>query len=137
MASPGSGANAGMQILSEFAAPSSHPPLTKELRVRLESMSRIGKVVVFKNKGGGGYRTTGTVEDEVYVMVNDYKHVIQKIRFADGVARDGSMHAYRTGYYTYDAAKKRIIWGQYTQFLTEKEYRALLGQARAKGWEVV
>jgi hypothetical protein len=32
--------------------------------------------------------------------------------------------------------KIRIVWGQYTQFLTEKKYKALLAQARAKGWEV-
>lgn len=110
--------------------------MTDAQRSRLESMSRRGKAVVFKKKGGGGHQTMGVVEDEVYVMVSDYKHVIQKIRFAEGVAWDGSVHAYRTGYYTYDAKKKRIVWGQYTQFLTEKEYKALLAQARAKGWQV-
>lgn len=78
----------------------------------------------------------GVVEDEVHVMVNDYRHVIQKIRFAEGVAWDGSVHAYRTGYYTYDRNKKRIVWGQYTQFLSEREYKALLAQARAKCWDV-
>jgi hypothetical protein len=78
----------------------------------------------------------GTVEDQVHVMVSDYKHVIQKIRFADDLSWDGSTHAYRTGYWTYDAGKKRIVWGQYTQFLTEKEYKALLAQARQKSWDL-
>lgn len=99
-------------------------------------MSRRGMSVVFKHKGGGGHRIMGVVEDEVHVMVSDYKHVIQKVRFADGVAWEESVHAYRTGYDTEDANKKRIVWGQYTQFLTEKEYKALLAQGRAKDWDV-
>ena len=78
----------------------------------------------------------GTVEDEVYVMVNDYKHMIQRIRFADGMAWGDCTHAYRSGYYTYDAGMKHIKWGQYTQFVTEKEFKSLLSQARNKGWDI-
>jgi hypothetical protein len=103
---------------------------------RLEGMTRVGRDVVFKHKGGGGRRVVGKVEDEVYVMVGDYKHVIQRIRFAPGVSWDGSEYAYRTGYYTYDASMRRIVWGQYTQFLTQLEYAALLGKVWAKGWPV-
>ena len=110
--------------------------MTEAQRARLESMSRMGKDVRFKHKGRRGGHTMGRVEDEVYVMVNDYKHLLQRIRFLDGVSWDGSTHAYRSGYYTYDSDKTRIVWGQYTQFLTEKEYKALLGLARAKGWDV-
>jgi hypothetical protein len=110
--------------------------MTDAQKLRLESMTGVGKAVRFKNKGGGGHRIMGIVEAEVHVMVNDYKHVIQKIRFADGISWDPSTHAYRTGYWTYDAGKKRIVWGQYTQFLTETEYKALLAQARQKGWEI-
>src|SRR5207253_7685525 len=98
-----------------------------------ESMSRVGRKVTFKNKGGGGSRVMGTVEDEVYLMVGDYKHMIQKIRFAAGISWDHSDYGYRTGYYTFDARGKAVKWGQYTQFLTEKEYRTLLRKARAKG----
>lgn len=76
----------------------------------------------------------GKVVDEVYIIVNDYKHMIQKIEFAQGLSWDRSKYAYRTGYYTWDANFKRIIWGQFTQFLTEKEYSRLLEQARKKGW---
>ncbi len=102
--------------------------------VRLQSMSRVGRQVIFKNKGGGGSRVMGTVEDEVYIIVGDYKHMIQRVRFAPAITWDGSEYAYRTGYYTFDARGRSIKWGQYTQFLTENEYQTLLSKARAKGW---
>lgn len=101
---------------------------------RLEGMTRIGGDVVFKRKGSGRRWVLGKVEDEVSIIVGDYKHVIQRIQFAPGESWDGSEYAYRTGYYTYDASMKRIVWGQYTQFLTQLEYVELLGKARAKGW---
>jgi hypothetical protein len=110
--------------------------VTEIQRDRLESISRKGKDVRFKYKGRSDRYTMGQVEDEVYVMVNDYKHVLQRICFCKGVSWDGSTHAYRTGYYTYDSKVTRIVWGQYTQFLTEKEFKALLGLAREKGWDV-
>lgn len=111
-------------------------PLTQAEHDRLEKMSMLGRDVWFKNKGAAGKWLVGRVEDEVYVMVGDYKHLIQKIRFADEVSWDGSTFAYRTGYYTYQHGKKAIKWGQYTQFLTEKEYSTLLQKAKGKGWPI-
>ncbi|SRR5579883_516251 len=105
-------------------------------RQRLEGISRVGKTIFHKIKGGDGHHRMGIVEDEVYVLVNDYKHVIQKIKIEDGAYWDGSHYAYRTGYYTYDAKRERIVWGQYMQFLTEQEYKELLSKARAKGWAI-
>jgi hypothetical protein len=110
--------------------------MTPEQQTRLERMSMVNRSVTFRHKDWSGHRLMGTVEDEVYVMVSDYKHMIQRIRFAADVSWDGSTHAYRTGYYTYDAGMKHIKWGQFTQFLTEAEYRDLLGKARAKGWDI-
>lgn len=107
--------------------------LSAEQRSRLERMSRIGKRVLHKQKGGVGFNLMGTVVDEVYVIVSDYKHMIQKIKFADGMGWGGNEYAYRTGYYTYDAKAKTVRWGQYSQFLTESEYRELLAKAKAKG----
>jgi hypothetical protein len=115
---------------------SPRPMLTDAQRQRLEAMSGMGKRVLFKRKGGDGHRAMGLVEDEVHVIVNDYKHVIQKIKIENGAYQDGSRYAYRTGYYTYDAKRKRILWGHYTQFLTEQEYKELLTRARAKGWPI-
>ena len=67
------------------------------------------------------------------LAVGEYKHLIQRIRFSFGVPWDGR-YGYRTGYYTLSATAKRLTWGQYTQFLTQTEYRKLLAKARAKGW---
>ncbi len=111
--------------------------MTNEQKARLESMSMIGRKISCKDKLQREPRwEPGTVIDEVYIMVSDYKHMIQKIEFADRQSWDGSKFAYRTGYYTYDKDMKHIKWGQYTQFLTEKEYRELLKRAREKGWEI-
>jgi|ERR1700735_2495672 hypothetical protein len=110
--------------------------MTDEQKQRLEAKSTVGRTVTFKNKGIPGGRTIGTVEDEVALIVSDYKHLIQKIRFADGISWDGSPYGYRTGYYTYSYGMKKIVWGQYTQFITGNEYRDLLTKAKAKGWDV-
>jgi len=110
--------------------------MTKQQRGRLETMSCIGKPVFFKTKGKPEKKKEhGTVVDEVYILVSDYKHMIQQIEFKPGVSWDGSKYAYRTGYYTYDGQMKNIKWGQFTQFLTEKEYKALLSKAKARGWK--
>lgn len=110
--------------------------MTDEQRRNLEAKTRVGREVIFKNKGSSGHTIMGVVEDEVSIMVAEYKHMIQRIRFAPGVGWDGNTHAYRTGYYTYTAGMKRIVWGQYTQFLSESEYGNLLAKARAKGWNL-
>lgn len=109
----------------------------KEKIIKLEKMSRLGMPVTFRSKAEPGqWDRIGIVEDEVYIMVGDYKHMIQRIKFADDVSWDGSQHGYRTGYYTYDKNMENIKWGQFTQFLTEKEYRELLSKAKAKGWDI-
>jgi hypothetical protein len=111
-------------------------PLTPEQIDRLTRATRKGKPVVFKHKDGTGHWTVGVVEDEVYLRVGKYKHVIQRIKFAENAGWGENTHAYRTGYYTYDRNHKRIVWGQYTQFLTETEYRDLLSEVRKKGWNI-
>ncbi len=107
--------------------------MTDEQERRLEAQSMIGKHVYFKEKGGTNRKKWGTVTDEVYVMVGEYKHLMQQIK-AEEAYWDGSYVGYRTGYYTWDATGNQIKWGQYTQFLTEKEYATLLSSAKAKGW---
>ena len=110
--------------------------LPAEQRRRLEGQTMKGRVVRFKNKGVPGSQTMGKVVDEVYIMVGEYKHLIQKIEFGVGVSWDKSRYAYRTGYYTYQYGRKNIKWGQYTQFLTETEYRTLLQKAKVAGWDI-
>lgn len=110
--------------------------LTKQQLRRLEAASCIGRHVRFKNKDGSGHEDMGVVLDEAYIIVFDYKHMIQRIR-RDEPYWDGSRIGYRTCYYTFDAKKKHVKFGQYTQFLTEKEYAVLLSEAKAKGWPIL
>jgi len=110
--------------------------LTDEQLERLHRASRQGQTVTHKIKGGSGREVVGVVVDEVYIIVADYKHMIQKIRFPDNARWGGNEFAYRAGYYTYDASRKYIKWGQYTPVLTETQYRELLSKAREKGWDI-
>jgi hypothetical protein len=110
--------------------------MTDEQKQRLEAKSTVGRTVTFKNKGISGERKVGKIVDEVALIVRHHKHLIQKILYADGVSCDGSTHGYRTGYYTYSNGMNKIVWGQYTQFLTGNEYRVLLTKAKAKGWDL-
>jgi len=111
--------------------------MTEEQRKRLEATSGIGRSIRFMEKGETERTNMGTVVDEVYIIVGDYKHLIQRIQSKETEPYwDGSRIGYRTCYYTFDAKGKNIKFGQYTQFLTEKEYTVLLSKAKAKGWPI-
>ncbi len=112
--------------------------MNDDQKLRLESWSRKGKEVWFKDKGSGEKQLWGTIEDEVYVMVDGdddpYKHVLQRIRRATYRTWDPPYY-YRTGYYTFSRkVPSRLVWGQYAQLLTEDTYRELLKKAKGKGW---
>ena len=111
--------------------------MTPEQSERLNAKSSIGNDVWFKVKGAGGpaYRV-GRIVDEVSIVVADYKHVLQKIEIGQPAEWENEEFGYRSGYYTFDAAGRRLLWGQYTQFLTASQYQRLLAQARAKGWAI-
>jgi hypothetical protein len=104
---------------------------------KLEAASRIGKEVWLNGKGSWTPTLWGIVEDEVSILVDSTKHVIQRIRLADGVSWDGSKFGYKTGAFTLDARSNAVKWAQYSQCLSEEEFRELLGKAREKGWPVL
>ncbi len=110
--------------------------MTEQQTDKLLRISGIGKTVWHKNKGSSDSTAMGVIEDEVFILVSDYKHVLQRIKFSANLSWDGSEYAYRSGYWTYDSKGKRIVWGQFTQFLTENEYKQLLQKARNKGWPI-
>jgi hypothetical protein len=103
---------------------------------KLETATRIGKQVWLNGKGGWTPTLWGTVDDEVAIVGDGVKHVIQRIRFADGVSWDGSEYGYKTGAFTYDERSSAVKWAQYSQCVSEKEYSELVEQARKKGWPV-
>ena len=111
--------------------------MTKSERKLLEAKSGIGKPVWFKFKGKPGRKLWGWVEDEVSIIVNDYKHLIQRIKLEPGFrASDGNHHkyAFRTAYYTLAAKSRKPVFGQYATMLFESDYQRLACMAHEKGW---
>lgn len=110
--------------------------LIKRQAILRANYSGTGKFVKFKHKGREGYRLIGEIVDEVSVICDEYKHVMQRIRFSPDASNDGCRYAYRTGYWTWTADGKKVVWGQYTQLLSEREQRKMIARARAKGWPI-
>jgi hypothetical protein len=106
-----------------------------EQLTRLEAATRIGKPMWFKDKRTDKRDKWGTVEEEVYIMVGDYKHMIQRIRYCEPDLA-GDEYGYRSCYYTLDRQGRQIRFGQFAQQLTQSQYRELLGKAQAKGWPI-
>jgi hypothetical protein len=79
----------------------------------------------------------GVVEDEVGLVVDGAKHVIQRIRLAEGVNGDGSAYGYKTGSFVVDPRSGSVKWAQYSQVMSEHEYRELLAKAKARGWPII
>jgi len=93
----------------------------------------IGKPIHFKLKQTGDRTLWGTVEDEVYIMVDDYKHMIQRFKFAKEISNDDSEYGYRTCYYTLDKKEQKIKWDQYTQsIINGKGIPRTLGQSKGQ-----
>jgi len=55
----------------------------------------------FKNKKTGEPEMRDSVEEEVYIIVADYKHMIQRIHYIEPT-QAGDEYGYRTAYYTLD-----------------------------------
>ena len=107
--------------------------MTKNEREALARCSGIDKPVWFKHKDKPGREQWGTVEDEVSIIVNEYKHLIQRIRLSPE-SWGTNRYAYRTAYYTLTAKTRKPVWGQYHALLLEADYRRLLRKADKKGW---
>ena len=103
---------------------------------RLESLTRIGEDVRLIDRTTGRERLWGVVEDEVGIVVDGAKHVVQRVRLADDVRRNGNEYAYKTGSFTMKA-RGGIRWTPYAQTVSENELRELLGLMKKKGWPVL
>ena len=104
---------------------------------KLETATRIGKEVIAQARDSWSPIAWGVVEDEVSLVVDGAKHVIQRIRLAKDAAWDGSEYGYKTGTFQVDPRTGAIKWAQYSQVLSEREYCELLTRARAKGWPII
>lgn len=89
-----------------------------------------GSTVTFKLKGEPGKRAVGVVDDHVFIIVQDYKHFIRRIRLHTQDENDGCEWAYRIGYYTWRGAGDSVVFGQFHPLLTESQMQRLFEQAR-------
>jgi hypothetical protein len=79
----------------------------------------------------------GVVEDEVSLVTDRAKHVIQRIRLAKDVSWDGSDYGYKAGSFVIDPATGKVKWAQYSQVVSEHEYRELLAKVKTRGWPIL
>jgi hypothetical protein len=103
----------------------------------LEGATRVGKEVWLKARDQWTPVLWGVVEEEVSILGDQAKHVIQRIRLADGVAWDASDYGYKVGSFVYDDRAGAVRWANHSQLLSEKEVRELLSKARSRGWDIV
>jgi hypothetical protein len=104
---------------------------------KLETATRIGKEVIAQARDAWSPIVWGVVEDEVSLVVDGAKHVIQRIRLSKDIAWDGSEYGYKTGTFQLDARTGAVKWAQYSQVLSERELSELLARARSKGWPLL
>ncbi len=106
---------------------------TKKLLEQLRDKTTIGKAIRFKEKENGTYSQVGKIVDEVSAFDYGYKYFIQKIEYGpEWVKPMRSKFGYRIGYYTIDAKKTKILWGQYACEMPERMLKELIEKARAK-----
>ena len=115
------------------------PPVTldPEDQRKLEAATRLGKEVVATGRDSWSPTVLGVVVDEVSVVANAAKHVIQRIKLTKDIAWDGSEYAYKAGTFYVDSRTGDVKWAQYSQIISEREHRELLARARAKGWPIL
>jgi hypothetical protein len=101
---------------------------------RLEGSSRLGKEIWLKARDTGLPVVWGIVEDEVGLIVEDARHVIQRVRLVKEMTIDGSDYGYKTGAFVIDRNPGKVKWSQYSPGISERAYRKLLTLAKARGW---
>jgi len=105
----------------------------KKLLEELHKKTTIGKKIWFKDKENGIYSQVGIIDDEVSVICFDYKYFIQKIKYTPPWAKlMGEEYGYRMGYYTIDAKKTKILWGQYASQIPALFFKKLIEKASTK-----
>lgn len=101
----------------------------EEICRRLEQLNNIGKPIIGKIKGTEDEKVKGIIIDEIsHVVDNENKYVIQQFSFGEGEI------GYRIGYYTYDAKKSELRYGESSPIMEESDFIILTNKAREKGW---
>jgi hypothetical protein len=104
---------------------------------RLEGSSRLGKEIWLKARDTGLPVVWGIVEDEVGLIVEDARHVIQRVRLVKEMTIDGSDYGYKAGAFVIDPNTGKVKWSQYSLAISERAYRRLLALGKARGWPLL
>lgn len=110
-----------------------------ELRL-LKSATRVGTITKFRFPGARDSRKyVGEAVDEVALLRDRYKVVIQKVKYPQHHLWDDAECGYRLGYFMISssyAEPSRVVWRNYAMLITESELDFLLRQAEQKGWRI-
>ena len=100
----------------------------KDILDRLRNLDNTGKTITGKIKGSDRRESKGKIEDEVFLMVDDNRYVIQKVKLKGGVT------GFRIGYYTCDANYIKLYYGGYSPIMNKSDFTILINKAKDKGW---
>jgi hypothetical protein len=113
--------------------------MSPEERQALREATRIGKQVRFSFPADQKRRSiVGQVVDEVCLIRDRHKLVIEQIRYVQRHLWNDDEVAYRLGYFRVRKSwgVVEITWSTRAMLITESELDFLLRQARQKGWRV-
>lgn len=110
-----------------------------EEREALRRATRIGTIVRFRFPADQKRRhVVGVVVDEVSLVRDAHKLVIEKIQYAQHHLWNEDQVAYRLGYFRIVRRWTgfEVRWSTHSMLITESELDFLLRQAQHKGWRI-
>ena len=115
--------------------------LTKEERRLLLEATRVGSTVRFRLPSDRKKRSiVGQVVDEVGLIRDRHKLVVQQIRYAQHHLWDDDDVAYRLGYFSFAwdcmLDREKLVWRYNSVLVTSTELSFLLRQASQRGWSI-
>lgn len=113
--------------------------MRREDRELLSKATRIGKTVRFMFPSDRKRRNlVGEVVDEVSLIRDRHKIVIQQVRYTQQHLWDDAELGYRIGYFRIAGrwGKVEVRWSNRSMLLSEVEVDFLLKQAAQKGWRI-
>ena len=113
--------------------------LSTDEQQALKTASRVGNIVRFRFPADPKRRSlVGEVVDEVCLIRDRHKLVIEQIRYTQRHLWNDDEVAYRVGYFRIRESwpELKIVWSNRAIMISESELDFLWRQAREKGWSV-
>lgn len=76
----------------------------------------------------------GVVEDEVAVIGNQVKHVLQRIRLSNRPPSGPDEYGYKLGTFVWSETSRSVKWAPHAEVMSEREIGELLSKARDRRW---